>query len=658
MNIKNIIKLLLFTILTCIAFSTCKDSVMDGSDDSPIDQNGGSFTQNGVTISVPEGALTKSVSFSAKVINDVADLGTGTDPDLFCVGVKLGPSGTIFQKPVTVTVPLVKEVKGDKLIVQYWNQESNAWIGTAIAEVNGKVAKFKVSHFSSYALCEAVSSTLVEEMSKSAKGEGGDFSRLGDNCIDLILNNLDMMNVWVEKGGHYYHPVELSATCNYFVNGKEGQVAAKCGENTSGHNHYAVFDAYYSSATEVVEKEAGKSFAENCKGEQELYEVLLNRTMEMVNPDIIIEPQGTISRKGEKTEVRIRVVTQHVKETKTYPLIAQYSENGSIKEVTREVTITDSGNDEQYPCAGYVVTLTNSNNDAFKLDRTTVTTDQDGYATFTVTALKDDAKGTITALYQYSDSEDKVKSESVLSLGTSSDDWEVTAEINVKTGSLGGPDYSYKIHTIIKLRDFTIEGETIYCSNGEDAVITMETPETKVWSHPYEHSHGVDDMGNEIVKSHTKVYTEKVDKCNTPIKEESYAVFPNNNQDHNLLLGWGSFIESDESFFSDEESDISDEDFEKQPLFSYTTVMDPNCRGGVTTSESAIYKPMFISLPLKEGTFILTGAADMNDIPNALAADGIAYVFGFVEHMVMQEAESGGSVTGSVTVKRVNTSSK
>ena len=132
----------------------------------------------------------------------------------------------------------------------------------------------------------------------------------------------------------------------------------------------------------------------------------------------------------------------------------------------------------------------------------------------------------------------------------------------------------------------------------------------------------------------------------------------NNNQDHNLLLGWGSFIESDESFFSDEESDISDEDFEKQPLFSYTTVMDPNGRGGVTTSESAIYKPMFISLPLKEGTFILTGAADMNDIPNALAADGIAYVFGFVEHMVMQEAESGGSVTGSVTVKRVNTSSK
>jgi hypothetical protein len=133
--------------LASLFFLSCGSSGGGGSSNSPvttIGPSGGTFNGgNGLTVTVPAGALSSSVRITAGQTSTVAPSGYGALSGLY----QFGPDGTTFAQPATVTLPLPAGAPPNVTI--FWSQAGNP---SAFDDVNGAVSgssiSARVTHFS------------------------------------------------------------------------------------------------------------------------------------------------------------------------------------------------------------------------------------------------------------------------------------------------------------------------------------------------------------------------------------------------------------------------------------------------------------------------------------------------------------------------------
>ena len=103
-----------------------------------ISSAGGTVTQNGVTVSVPPGAVPSDTVVTISTVSPPAGY------TLVSAAYQFGPSGTTFAKPVTVTIPLTSAQPGAHL---FWSNASGGFDDLG-GTVSGMTLTASVSHFS------------------------------------------------------------------------------------------------------------------------------------------------------------------------------------------------------------------------------------------------------------------------------------------------------------------------------------------------------------------------------------------------------------------------------------------------------------------------------------------------------------------------------
>jgi hypothetical protein len=105
-------------------------------------QFGGTVSNGRVTLEFPAGALDQDTEISIEMLND------GT------LGVELSPHGTLFNKPVTMSMDLrgtTAEGRSDMTAVYYWNDSTGEYeVQEKISSDDENLDKSLLHHFSRF----------------------------------------------------------------------------------------------------------------------------------------------------------------------------------------------------------------------------------------------------------------------------------------------------------------------------------------------------------------------------------------------------------------------------------------------------------------------------------------------------------------------------
>ena len=109
----------------------------------------------GAAVDVPAG-LAAEYEITVDPIASLDGLPPTGDPEAFAGGIVLQPHGLVFDEPVVITIPLIREVaSGRQLRLYYWDGVGDVWEETgftAVVAADGMSASGEVAHFSYYVL--------------------------------------------------------------------------------------------------------------------------------------------------------------------------------------------------------------------------------------------------------------------------------------------------------------------------------------------------------------------------------------------------------------------------------------------------------------------------------------------------------------------------
>jgi len=142
--------------LGCSSDDSSTDSGSGGNTGMTVGPDGGTVTDEGVTLVFPAGALDNSITVTVDYHEDQWDL-----PDSMASShcgelgaVTFGPEGQTFNSPVSMTMPINQSTApGTALALWIWNDSAQAWEDTqdtAIVNADGLSVTAPIRHFSSY----------------------------------------------------------------------------------------------------------------------------------------------------------------------------------------------------------------------------------------------------------------------------------------------------------------------------------------------------------------------------------------------------------------------------------------------------------------------------------------------------------------------------
>ena len=149
---KKGILLALIAMSVSIGFSSCNGNEPENKTAQvQLLPEGGVFSlDNGVTIVVPEGAVTEATDVQVEYLTDL-DESVGNLPSDIQGRLKLMPEGLTFNKPLEVSIPLNQPVAEGLTDIVWWSTKDNLWYFTDLGQVNGDKVTFYIEHFSDYA---------------------------------------------------------------------------------------------------------------------------------------------------------------------------------------------------------------------------------------------------------------------------------------------------------------------------------------------------------------------------------------------------------------------------------------------------------------------------------------------------------------------------
>lgn len=151
---------------------------------------GGSVAVAGGSIDIPAGALATDTTITATVSNP--DSSTPNSDKVAGKLLELGPDGTTFAMPVTLTIPLTKTPTATQSASLAYLDETvtpNVWVTTASTVANGKVSG-GITHFSTWTIIITVNGGAAPDCSftKCGGALGGTYKVTGA-CIGGITDD-------------------------------------------------------------------------------------------------------------------------------------------------------------------------------------------------------------------------------------------------------------------------------------------------------------------------------------------------------------------------------------------------------------------------------------------------------------------------------------
>lgn len=393
---KSLKKLLISTLLVAstISLTSCKwikdiMSVLKEDDDSSevsksepeshekaeqvVGKDGGVIKddEDNIKISIPEGALSEDTNISAQYIEEPALISSQVQTG-FLGAATFGPSGTTFAKPVEVSIQLIEEPNNSSLSVFCYNETEMLWeYVTEASVINISIAKFEVTHFSTYQVVDRTSDFYNEYQNivRHAKVNGLSDTEIMEAFRDYLVNNKHIMDYYEKFDGYWYEPCGLKLSGKYQINGEQGdpnQLYHSEGESNKVGDTYGMCKIDGATSSQQDYKNRSSS--------SEAYDVCVIVEYKMIKPDIELTASKKKLKKGETATISIR---------------CHYTNVANFFDKFKDLELSN-----------YMLTIAKPTH--FSTDKSVVLTNGSGRASFTVTALESNKAETITVNFDVS----------------------------------------------------------------------------------------------------------------------------------------------------------------------------------------------------------------------------------------------------------------
>jgi hypothetical protein len=157
-----------------------------------------------IGIVIPAGALSQNISISVSSV-DCSNVSPLTTPNQFLTVVgTFEPSGTVFNSPVTITLPLsYVATPGSTLPLNLLNTSTLTWssFGNATVDADGKSITFQTTHFSTYGASDAGSLNVTSNTSNDGStfllSAGSSQSYTYTPNVTFTTTNSNLSKAWV-----------------------------------------------------------------------------------------------------------------------------------------------------------------------------------------------------------------------------------------------------------------------------------------------------------------------------------------------------------------------------------------------------------------------------------------------------------------------------
>lgn len=428
---------LILAAVLAVAVSAGCSKPDSGSTGVDVPTSGGRVTVGGVTFDIPDGALQAPVKVEARVL-DERGVGLARPFDALTF-VELGPEGTRFNKSVTVTLPVNGIPVDRKMMAYYYNESEKIWTAVGEARATADGASFDIDHFSIYAIgghCDYVNGWASSLAGKV--NDGLSDAAIFEQFKSRIDASIDDLFSWDIIGGRYYRVTSYSEKYMYDIGGREGQGVYQIGdavENWAGYHDMCGENLVYMSETQSLKHLDYNEFQKALSENQEVCSTDFSRELHLVPAVLTASVSGSLKKKGDTATIRFKAAAKTTGETvelKVYHscvgFTSGYSDttpDGACDRIVK-LPYDDPALGSNPPMTGQTLKVEVSNSSALKVSAESVWTDENGEAVITVTALKDNASGSVTATYDYNGGADSDHSEVTVSVGGEEDgDWHV-----------------------------------------------------------------------------------------------------------------------------------------------------------------------------------------------------------------------------------------
>ena len=320
-----------------------------------IGQNGGVVEdeESNVRISIPQGALSEETTITAQYIEDETQSSSDISNN-FLAAVEFGPSGTTFDKPVEVNLKLTKTPKNSKIAVFCLDEKNNIWDYVTSATISGNNAKFNITHFSKYEALDITDAMYMKyvEIVYEAQSTGQSDTWIRDTYENYLIDEEHVMDYYQEYDGYYYEPCGLSIFGKYQIDNKVGNqedLATVMGSSNKKGDTYGL--------SQVGGLTVSKAEADKVTNNQEVIDVTVTIYYKIINPDFSMSASKDKVEAGESTTISV---------------LCHYAKAGNV--VYPDIVLP-----------GYPLNVSQPTH--FTVDKTLITTDGSGRASFVATSI-------------------------------------------------------------------------------------------------------------------------------------------------------------------------------------------------------------------------------------------------------------------------------
>ena len=269
-----------------------------------IGQNGGTVTdsENNAELVFPQGALSQdtgiTLTYHASDSSPVEE-----SQESFLCGAEFGPSGTIFNEPVQVSLKLNSTPRNATLSVFCYDETYDVWDYVTDASISDGKVVFSVTHFSQYHVLDITPEMYAKfvNLVRQAQASGYDDQWVIDSYKDYLLNEKHIMDYYKLDNGLWYEPTYLFVSGNYHINGQDGDqdtLYFREGESNKVGNKYGLSTVGGETVSTTDYKKATDTT-------QETITVTIDLQYKLIKPTIELSAGTTHLEEGGSTNVDV-----------------------------------------------------------------------------------------------------------------------------------------------------------------------------------------------------------------------------------------------------------------------------------------------------------------------------------------------------------------
>jgi hypothetical protein len=156
-----------------------------------ISADGGTYTSGDLTLIVPKGAVKRSITVRATTLplSQLHD-DTGDIQPMRLAGIDFKPHGLVFEKPVTLLVPLVIQAENGPGVPLSWDRDRHRFVKdpTGSVSISDGVATMTLTHFSPHGIGDASKGVSTEDLGRGSDLDGDGEVTTSDALFILMAN--------------------------------------------------------------------------------------------------------------------------------------------------------------------------------------------------------------------------------------------------------------------------------------------------------------------------------------------------------------------------------------------------------------------------------------------------------------------------------------